>query len=255
MTILHIFNRSRRKSEPLAEIIRTIKNGDDELRDKFISDYNPFIIKVISKAIGRYVDLENSEEYSVGLLAFNEAINCFEEGKNAGFLSFAETVIKRRLIDFSRKNKNNDKLLPLSYFERQDDEDTISIQNRFFKVDASAQFSNIETKEELESFTRKLSYFGIELKELVKSAPKHMDSKRLSIKIARVLFENKELSEKLERKKTIPMSDLMKLVEVNHKTIERNRKFIISVYIILGSNLETIRSYVENIEKGGQKNG
>ena len=252
MTILHIFNKSRRKPEYLGEIIKNIKDGNTELREKFIKDYNPFIIKVVSKSIGTYVDLENSEEYSVGLLAFNEAIDCFDDSKNSGFLSFAETVIKRRIIDFKRKEAKNSKVFPLSYFERQDEEENLSFENKFFTVDASSQFSNVEVKEEIESFIKRMYTFGINLNDLVNTAPKHMDSKRLSIKIAKVLAENKDLSEKLEKKKTIPMTDLMKLVDVNHKTIERNRKFIISVYIILNSTLETLKSYVENVEKGGK---
>ena len=48
------------------------------------------------------------------------------------------------------------------------------------------------------------------------------------------------------------MLDLMKLVNVNHKTVERNRKFIISVYLILSSKLEVMQGYVEDIEKGGK---
>lgn len=223
-----------------------------DLREKFIKDYNPFIIKVVSKNMGSYVDLENSEEYSVGLLAFNEAIDCFDDSKNSGFLSFAETVIKRRIIDFKRKEAKNSKVFPISYFERQDEEGNISFENKFFTIDSSSQFSNVEVKEEIESFVKRLSSFGIKLSDLVNTAPKHMDSKRLSIKIAKVLAENKELSEKLEKKKTLPMTDLMKLVEVNHKTIERNRKFIISVYIILISPLGTLKGYVENVEKGGK---
>ena len=250
LTILHIFNKSRRKPEPLGEIIKNIKNGDPELRNKFINDYNPFIIKVVSKNIGKYVDLENSEEYSIGLLAFNEAIDCFDEGKNAGFLGFAETVIKRRLIDFKRKNSKYGKTFPLSYFERYDEEENVSYENKFFTVDASSQFNNIEAKEELADFVKRLASFNIELKDLIKVAPKHMDSKRLAIKIARILAESKELSDKLERKKTIPMVELMKLLDVNHKTVERNRKFIISVYIILCSRLETLQSYIENVERG-----
>lgn len=252
LTILHIFNKSRQKPEPLGEIIKTIKNGDQELRNKFINDYNPFIIKVVSKTLGKYVDLENSEEYSVGLLAFNEAIDCFNESKNAGFLRFAETVIKRRLIDYQRKNSKYGKTFPLSYFERYDEEENVFYENKFFTVDASSQFNNIETKEELAAFTERLASFNIELKELVKLAPKHMDSKRLAIKIARILAQSRELSDKLERKKTIPMVELMKLLDVNHKTVERNRKFIISVYIILCSRLETLQGYVENVERGGK---
>lgn len=252
MTILHIFDKSRKKPDPVPALLRKIKSGDKELRNKFINDYSPFIIKVVSRSSGKYVDMENSEEYSVGLLAFNEAIDCFNDSKGAGFFSFAETVIKRRIVDLKRRNVKTNSTFPFSYFSSQNEDNTVSFEGSYFTVDASSQLNNIETKEEIDSFKKRLSYFGIELKDLVKSAPKHVDSKRLAIKIARKLFENKELSEKLERKRTIPMSELLKLIDVNHKTIERNRKFIISVYIVLGSRLETIQSYVENIEKGGK---
>jgi len=252
-TILHIFNKFRRNPEPLGDAIKEIKNGDATLRDKLINDYTPFIIKVVSKTTGMHVDLENSEEFSIGLIAFNEAINCYDANKNAGFLSFAQTVIKRRVIDYIRKNYNNSKVLPLTYFDNDEHGDKNSFEEKYLIVDASSQFDNIETKEELALFIKKLNDFGIKLEDLVKSAPKHIDSKRLSIKIARVLLQNKGLSEKLEKKRNIPMVELMKLVDVNHKTIERNRKFIISVYLILSSNLEVMQGYVENIEKGGKK--
>lgn len=251
MNFLHMLKKSRRASEPLRDVIKSIKNGDTQLREKLINDYTPFIIKVVSKATGKFVDLNNSEEFSIGLMGFNEAIDCFEQDKNAGFLSFAETVIKRRIIDYNRKNYKHNKVYPLTYFEKENSEDGTYFENKYFIIDSGSQFDNIETKEEIASFISRLNSFGIQMSDLLKSAPKHIDSKRLSIKIARVLTENKNLAHKLETKKTIPMSELMKLVNVNHKTVERNRKFIISVFLILSSKLEIMQGYVENIEKGG----
>lgn len=251
MAILHLFTKSRQDSEPVGETVEKIKSGDKLLKEELIHHYKPFIIKVVSKTTGRHVDLENSEEFSIGLMAFNEAIECYNESKNRNFLSFAEIVIKRRVIDYIRGNSKNNKVYPFTYFDNDENEDKNSFEEKYLKVDASTQFSRIETKEEIELFTGKLGEFGITLKDLVESAPKHMDSKRLSIKIARVLAENRELSEKLEKKKTIPMVDLMKRIDVNHKTVERNRKFILAVYFILKSELDVLQGYVENVEKGG----
>lgn len=251
MNFLHMLKKSRRASEPLGDMIKSIKNGDTQLREKLINDYTPFIIKAVSKATGKFVDLNNSEEFSIGLMGFNEAIDCFDQNKNAGFLSFAETVIKRRIIDYTRKNYKHNNVYPLTYFEKENSEDGTYIENKYFIIDSGSQFDNIEIKEEIASFISRLNSFGIQLSDLLKSAPKHIDSKRLSIKIARVLSENKDLAHKLDTKKTIPMKELMKLVNVNQKTVERNRKFIISVFLILSSKLEIMQGYVENIEKGG----
>jgi len=57
----------------------------------------------VYKATDRHVEPENSEEYSVALLAFNEAINAYDEEKHSNFLVFSEQVINRRLIDYKEK--------------------------------------------------------------------------------------------------------------------------------------------------------
>jgi len=63
------------RSDSINHIIIKIKNGDIELKEKFIKKYKPYLLKIISSTLGRYVDPEVSEEYSVGLMAFNEAID------------------------------------------------------------------------------------------------------------------------------------------------------------------------------------
>lgn len=251
MAFLHQFNKFKQSSESVKETIKKIRSGDTLLKENFINDYKPFITKVVSKITGKYIDLENSDEFSIGLMAFNEAIECYNESNNTGFLGFAEIVIKRRVIDYTRSNYKNNKVYPFTYFDN-DEEDKNTFEEKYLKVDASSQFDSIEIKEEIILFTKKLSEFGIGLKDLVENSPKHMDSKRLSIKIARILTENKELFEKLEKKKNIPMVDVLKLVDVNPKTIERNRKFIIAVCFIINSNLEVLQGYVRNVEKGGK---
>lgn len=251
MAILQILKKFRQNPEPIKDSIIKIKNGDSLLKEKIINEYKPFIINVVSKTTGKFVDTDNSDEYSIGLIAFNEAIECFDESKNAGFLNFAETVIKRRVIDYLRSNEKNNKTYPFTYFEKDDIEEDNIFEEKYLKDEASNYFENIETKEEIEIFKQKLKSFGVTLEDLVENSPKHIDSKRLSIKIARTLLDSKDLSEKLEKKKRIPMVDLMKIVGVNSKTVERNRKFIIAVYLILNSKLDVMMSYIENIEKEG----
>ena len=95
------------------DILKQIKDGDNLLKEKFIEDYKPFIIKTVSRVTGKYVQIENSEEYSIGLIAFNEAIETFDEHKNPSFLNFCKQVIKRRIIDYIRKNKKTVKYILL----------------------------------------------------------------------------------------------------------------------------------------------
>ncbi len=255
MTILNLFSKYRQKAKPIEVTVAKIKNGDTHLKDGLINDYKPFILKVISTVTGKFVDIKNSDELSIGLMAFNEAIDSYNVEKNVAFLSFAETVIKRRIVDYMRKDYKNSKVYPFTYFQTDDNEDKDIIENKYMAVEAGTFFDNVELKEEIAQFRTKLKDFGISLIDLVGNAPKHTDSKKLAISIARVLSENKMLSDVLITKKTIPMSQLMKIVQVNRKTVERNRKFIIAVYLILNSRLEVLQEYVRNIEKGEDSHG
>lgn len=62
-------------SDSLNHILKSIQNGDSRLKEEFINDYKLFIIKTVSNVLGYYIDDKNNEEYSVGLQAFNEAID------------------------------------------------------------------------------------------------------------------------------------------------------------------------------------
>jgi len=227
--------------EDLASIIDRIKAGDDQLREEFIIDYIPFIIKVISNSVKNKIDIKNSDEYSIGLIAFNEAIEKYDNSKNKkgfNFFSFAEMVIKRRIIDYFRISSKN-KEMPFSYFEADDEH----FEDKFLQDESSSGYERIEVFQEIKHYSEMLKSFGIKISELHKYTPKHSDSVRMCVDIGRKIAENKEVFNKLVKKKYFPMKDIMKFVNVHPSTIEKNRKFIISVSLIYGNNYEHLKSY------------
>ncbi len=100
-------------------------------------------------------------------------------------------------------------------------------------------------------FKNELNTFNITLKELVSCTPKHRDSRESLIKIARILAKDDELYTTLRKKRKIPVVVLLKRVSVSRRTIERNRKYIIAVSLILRSNLEIFREYADCYEERG----
>jgi RNA polymerase sigma factor len=228
-------------------VIRKIQNGDLELKEEFIKDNVPYIVRTVSNVLGTVVDYKNSEEFSIGLSAFNEAIDRYDPVKNDNFFQYSFMVIKSRLIDYIRRNSKHNKVLPFSYVE-----DTIHFEDKFLSSDSCRQFENIEVKQELKSFEESLKQFGISLKDLVLSSPKHRDSRLLLIKIAKIIAGNNDMYEKLVVKGYIPLKDLLKYIKVNNKTIQRNRKFIIAVSLILRSNLYDLKEYILGFEKEGK---
>lgn len=75
---------------------------DSIFRNDLIRQYQPFIAKVASKVCKQYID-QSRDEFSVAIEAFNEAIDHFNAEQGSGFLSFADMVIRRRVIDYIRK--------------------------------------------------------------------------------------------------------------------------------------------------------
>jgi RNA polymerase sigma factor len=226
-------------------IFEKIKNGDSVLKEKFIIDYKPYILKTLSYLLGKYVD-ESNEEYSIGLIAFNEAIDLYDTEKNSNFFKYAEMVIKHRIIDFIRCNKKYLRDVPFSYFE--DDE---VFEERYLICDFLNQYEKIEIKEEIVLFERQLKAFGITLEELAECSPRHKDSRNLCIIIAKIIAGNDILLNKMIKKRMLPLSDLMKFVNVHKRTVERNRKYIIAVSLILRSNLEEFKDFFTNSAEGG----
>ena len=251
-----IFFPKRKKSiskdneytEDVILIINRIKAGDNLLRNDFIDKYKPYILKTISGVTGKYIDTENSDEYSIGLSAFNEAIDCFDESKGLMFFKFCSLVIKRRVSDYLRHNKKHNKVLPFTYFEEADN-------NNFEQTHLKAEnddLSTFEFSDETKSFEKKLNELGINFEDLIRSAPKHKDSKSLCIKIARTIANDKESFSKLEKSGTIQKTELVRSLNINKKTIERNRVFIIAAALIIGNGFHLLRDFLDIPDVGGK---
>ncbi|HEY9063078.1 MAG TPA: sigma-70 family RNA polymerase sigma factor [Pseudobacteroides sp.] len=232
--------------ETATRIVEKIKNGDKHLKEKFIEDYIPFIIKVISSFYSsRIVDVKNSDEYSIGLMAFDEAIEKFDSGKSKGFLNFAQMVIRRRIIDYFRNissiSKNE---IPFSYFNSKSESDLEEKLNMF---DIGMEAGRYELIYELNDFSRQLESYGLNIRNLPEYIPKHKDSKQMCIHIAKKVIENKNIYNKLKTKKYFQMKELIKVIDVHPKTVERNREFIICLCIILESDYVNFKSYLNQV--------
>ena len=241
--LLNIFN----KKITLEERVKHIKNGYEDDRNNLIQEYIPFIKKVISNQLGSYVEVENDESFSVGLMAFNEAIEKYNEDKG-NFLTFASIVIKSRLIDQLRKeSKRSNEILASQLGDNEEayPENIIAVEGFEAKI---------ETKFDLASLVHNMKDFGISLDDLINEAPKHEDTRIMAVKIGRHVFENRQLCEKFLKTKNLPTGDIMKGLSISKKIIQRSRKFIIAIILILESDLDTLKKYISNVE-GRERNG
>lgn len=226
--------------------VMQIQSGNIRLRNQFITDYQPYVAKVTSRFCKRYIDPSRDDEFSIALGAFNEAINQFSPESGRSFLSFSETVIRRRLIDFIRKESRFTGQIPYSSFEVEDDED--SIVNPVEIHQAIEQYEKEKTIEERQSeimdFNRCLLEFGISFSDLVEVSPKHSDSREALFTIGALLARNQTMMSIVLTKKMLPIKELLDQVNVSRKTLERNRKFIIAVALIYSGPYPYLKNYL-----------
>ncbi len=232
--------------ETATHIVERIKNGDSQLKEKFIEDYIPFILNVISNFYtSKRVDLKSSDEYSIGLMAFDEAIEKFDHSRSRSFLKFAEMVIKRRMVDYFRNTSSVSKNeIPFSYFSSKSGTE---LEEKLNMSCVDSGTSRYELVCELEDFSKQMEAYGLDIRKLPDYMPKHKDSKQMCINIAKKIVENRQIFNKLKTKKYIQMKELTKIIDVHPKTVERNRAFIICLCIIYENDYGNFKAYLNKM--------
>jgi RNA polymerase sigma factor len=222
--------------ETLEDRVVKIKD-DNEGKNRLISEFKPFIASVVQKKIGKFVEYGVDDELSIGLLAFTEAIDSYDQ-KKGKFLGFARMVISLRLIDYCRtSNKGN-----TVSFEDESDESINRIINRKSVERFRIYSEDEDTKLEVIEYVQALKEWGISLQTLVKVSPKKEILKCAYKKAARLIIDNNELLDEFLRTKRIPVKELEEFTKLHRKKIERGRIYIIAIVLAILKNLSYLDS-------------
>ncbi len=234
-----------KKKKTLEERVKDIQSGNEEDRNNLIQEYMPFIKKVLSNQLKRYIEAED-EAFSIGLVAFNEAIEKYNE-KKGNFLTFSSMVIKSRMIDQLRSDSRRSNEVYISQLQSDDDNDNYNYAESIMAIEGFE--SEIETKLDIKTLVHNMQEYGVSLKDLVNNGPKHKDTRDKAIDIGTYVFENLHLKEKFLKTKNLPTGQLMKDLNISKKVVQRSRKFIIAIILILDSDLDTLKEYISHDER------
>lgn len=188
------------------------------------------------------------DEVSIALLAFDEAITAYSSPK-PGFLAFAATVIRRRLIDYYRKESRRDEV-PFSSVSADDDSEDWPIDaqvSRTYDLDGWSKV--LERRDDIERWQEALKGFRLSLQDVVKATPKHVDARERAIGIAAVLAKDRFLKEKFLENRRLPMDEMLAALPenlvVSKKTLERQRAYITAIALVVAHNLGSLREFLE----------
>jgi RNA polymerase sigma factor len=225
------------------ERVENIKYNEAAI-NSFVEEYKPFISSCVQKATGKYVRFGEDDELSIGLMAFVEAIKSYESIKG-NFLSFAQNIIKRRLIDYYRKEKKHNNVISLNGFYEEDGETEKDLSVGASIDNYSKEMAEESRKHELEELKIELHKWDISFLDLVDVSPKHDKTRKIYKEIIRFLIDQPVLLANIMKKKYLPIAEIEKSLNIPRKKIERARKYIIAVLLINTGDYQYIKEFIQ----------
>lgn len=221
---------------------------DLEAREGFLAESQAFIRHVASQACYRSLEWGQDDELSEALIVFNEAIDLFEVDKGVPFLAYARVLIKRRLIDYYRRQR----LRQAISLDQEDIGRGIDVHLGLDEFREQEQ--NSERTAEIEQFSQALAKLQLTFQDLVAASPKHRDSRETLLSAARELACDPELWLQVERKGKVPMQALALKTKIHPKVLERGRKYILAVALLIANQYDYVylREYVLPRERGAK---
>lgn len=215
-----------------------------ENRDRFIEDNKAFIYSSTYNICKRKLSWENDDELSVSLIAFNNACDKYND-ENVNFYGYAKVIIRNALIDYFRKMSRT----PVVIFDNEEEEfQYIDYKNSINNYELESE--NKRRAEEISLFTKELKEYKLDFNSLIKASPTHKDTRDSLLNIAFACVREENILTYIKHKKLLPVKEIMLLTNSNRKLIEKWRKYILILILILSSNeYPYIKSYL-NIKVG-----
>lgn len=214
---------------------------DSVERDRLLQDYLPFLKKLIGSL--KELALEYDDMLSLSMLVF---VNCIRQYKadKGHFLSFVQVCVRNRLIDESRKERKNHQVIPFSGTGDPDSpqesliEETASLK----QYDRTQERQNL--CEEIDGLNEELSDYGILFSQLPRICPKQERTRRQCLDIALALNEDPTLRASLSQRRQLPQRELAERFSLSPKTIEKHRKYIVTLAVLLQGDYPGIQAFL-----------
>jgi RNA polymerase sigma factor len=222
---------------------------DEQKLDQLITENEHFILRCTSLTARRYIT-KSDDEWSIALSAFAEAVRnyCFSKGS---FLFFAETIIRRRLIDYRRNTNRHFLEIPVNpaAFSSDEEEEEEMYPVRKAVKELSAKDTEYPIKLEIEAANEAFGQYGFSFMDLSECSPKSEKTRSICAKTAAYILKSPVLTEEIRSSKQLPLKIVEKNLKIPRKKLERYRKYIIAAVEILSGEYPYLADYMHFIRE------
>ena len=221
--------------------------------EKLVRENKRWILTLASRTCVRFIT-ESDDEWSIALMAFNEAVEGFD-GEKGSLRSIAAVVIRRRLTDYMRsegRHSAEQSVRPAACEgELEEDESgalELSVRQRVAEV-SMADDSGAKAREEIAEMQEILSEYGFSFFDLAEASPKAEKTKRSCGTAIRTLVASVILMAAMRLRRLLPVKELSEKSGVVRKILDRHRKYIIASAEILDGDFPILASYLSYVKE------
>lgn len=236
--------------EEIANLLSKARQGDAAAREELLTSHQEYILRTVSWYCRRQVDY-HSDEYSVGLMAFDEAASTYDPARGAAFLTYARRVIAARLADYYRRQEKHAREVPIEVVGPDGEARPRAEVETAAEEESRRERERRDRVAEIMAFSSELAAYGLTLEDVERACPRHWDARAKLLKAAAVLAQSEDLMDRLRRTRQVPLKELAPRTGLSYKLLERGRRYLLAVSLIQANPEYTyLRSYVRPEERG-----
>lgn len=229
----------------MEDFVRRIEKAktDSKEMNTLVSDYMP----LLKKEAGAFQSgsLAYDEKLSLAMLTFVNCIRQYDINRG-NFISYLSVSIRNRLIDQCKVNNKDSKVVSIddSNIMGYEEENRNYIEDRASLQIYDKQKEEEVLKDEIQEYIEELSKHSLSLSLIKKDCPSQKRSRKLCIRIAKTIWEDPGFLDKFNKSGQLPQAELALKLEISAKSIEKYRRYIVGLLILLKGDYSNITSFI-----------
>lgn len=218
-------------------------------REALIERQERNILRIASRAKHRFVT-KSDDEWSVALVAFSKAVDTYDTERGA-FLPYAETLIRRSLIDDYRANARFSGEISVSpdVLDGETEEDAQQ-PALYAAVERSVRQADTDLQDEIEAVGEELRAFGFGFYDLTRVSPQQRRTRQACMRAARALINRPEEVARFQRTRQLPVGMIARESGVSEKVLGKYRRYIVAIVVILTGEYPILAGHIRSATRG-----
>ena len=98
-----------------------------------------------------------------------------------------------------------------------------------------------------------MTEFGVTMSDVAENSPRQRRTLEICQKAVSYARNNPEILDDFLRTKRVPLAKLAEGANVERKSLERHRRYLVAVLLICTNGYEIMRGHIMQVLKGGEK--